>query len=675
MKRFACLFFATVFALSIANAQTKRPFTFDDMIAIKRVGDPQLSPDGRWIAFVVSVTDKAKNSRNSDLWLISAAGGEARQLTTFEGADNNPRWSPDGKQLSFVSSRDGSSQIWVIDIAGGEPRKVTSISTEASGQIWSPDGQWLAFVSDVYPDCKDDECNKKREERRAASKVRAHIADRLLYRHWTTWKDGKRSHLFIVRATGGEARDLTPGDWDVPPFSLGGPVDYNFSPDSKEICFARNIDPVEAISTNSDLWVVPISGGNARKITTNPGADLSPQYSPDGKFIAYRSQARAGYESDRWQLKLFVRATRTSRSLTENYDNNAGGFAWAPDSSRLFFASEEKARQPLFAVSVQGNDVKKILEGHTNDDVQVSRDGKTLIFTRQSMARPSEIYRANADGSAVEPVTHTNNAMLASLDLRDPEDVWIDGAGNTKLHSLLLKPPAFDPSKKYPFLLLIHGGPQGAWSDAVSYRWNAEVFSSAGYVVLMPNPHGSTGYGQAYTEQISGDWGGMVYEDLMKAADYAASLPFVDKDRMGAAGASYGGYMVNWIEGHTDRFKALFSHDGIFDTSSMYGSTEELWFVEWEFKGTPWSNRELYEKWSPSNFVKNFKTPMVVVQGELDFRVPTGEGLQLFTALQRMGVPSKLLYFPDEGHWVLKPQNSELWYATFIDWFDQYLKK
>jgi len=676
MKRTAIISaFAFLLFASLAWGQPPRPFTFDDLISIQRVSDPQVSPDGRWVAYVVTVTDKTKNTRNSDIWLVPIEGGMPRQLTNSEKSDDTPRWSPDGEKIAFVSTRDGQSQIWMIDVEGGEAKKITALSTGASGVIWSPDGKYLAFVSDIYPDCRDDDCNRQRNEAREASPVKARVLDRLLYRHWNTWREGKRRHLFVVPATGGKPWDLTPGeDYDVPPFALGGPGEYAFSPDGQEVCFVRNTDKVEAISTNNDLWTVPTTGGPAKRITTNPAADNSPLYSPDGRYIAYRAQFRAGFESDRWRLMLYDRHRGQHINLTENFDRSPEGFVWSPDSKTIYFTAEDEGYSPVFAISVAGGPPKPIIDKSFQSDVQITPNGRTLVFARQSLERPVEIYRASVDGQNVVQLTHTNDALLDGIAMSRPEYAWYTGAAGAKIQTWILKPPGFEATKKYPMLLLVHGGPQSAWNDVFHYRWNAQVFAGAGYVVLMPNPRGSTGFGQKFIDEISGDWGGKVYEDLMKGVDYALTLGYVDKERLGAAGASYGGYMINWIEGHTDRFKAVVSHAGAFNLTSKYGATEELWFPEWEFKGTPWTNKALYEKWSPHNFVQNFKTPCLVTHGELDFRVPIGEGLQMFTALQRMNVPSKMLYFPDEGHWILKPQNSEFWYKSVLQWFDQWLK-
>ncbi len=688
MKTFARC--ALVFlSLAVANfAHAKRPITFDDLMKVQRISDSQISPDGRWVAYVEGVVDFEASKIIKHIWVVPIEGGEARQLTQGEGSDSRPRWSPDGRSIAFISTRGGKSQIWTIPVNGGEAQQLTSISTGADGVVWSKRGDWLLFTSKVYPDCSDDDCNRKRLEEVAASKVKARLIDELLFRHWVEWREGKYTHLFAVAAEGGKPRDLTPGAFDSPTWSLEAPDGYDISPDGSEVCFTSNRTGHPAWTTNDDLYLAPVEGGEARNITKdNPGSDASPQYSPNGRYIAYTSQARDGYESDLFRLRVYDRQTGSVKDLTTGFDQWVSNFAWAPDNDTIYFTAPERARLPIFKTSVSKPRVEEVLAG-TFDHPQVTPDGKWLVSTRTSVTQPEEIYRIplgsvtpggpeagmRSRSSSLSRLTHANSALLAELDLHAAEFPTTKGALGAEIQSLLVKPPGFDPNKKYPGLLLIHGGPQSAWEDAWSYRWNAQMFASHGYVVMMPNPHGSRGYGQKFIEEISGDWGGACYQDLMAAADYLESLPYVDKTRVGAAGASFGGFMVNWIAGHTNRFKALVSHDGVYDQRSMYGETEELWFTEWEFKGMPWEKPQLYEKWSPSNSVQNIVTPMLLVEGELDFRVPTGQAFQLFSALQRRGVPSKLLYFPDEGHWVLKPQNSQLWYKSVLGWLDQYLK-
>jgi dipeptidyl aminopeptidase/acylaminoacyl peptidase len=663
-----------------AQAQQKRAVTFNDLISMHRLSDPQISPDGKWVAFGVATPDIEANHLVKNVWVVAVSDGKARQLTVG-GSDERARWAPDGKSISFLSSRDGTPQVYTVAADGGDPVKVTSLSGGADNELWSPDGKWISFTSSVYPDCNDEACNAARDATRDESKVKAHVYEKLLFRHWNLWSDGKRSHLFVTSAGGGTPRDLTPGaDFDVPPFSLDGGEAIGFSPDSLELCFTANTDKDEALSTNGDLFTVPVDGsGRAKSITSNPGNDWGPVYSPDGKWIAYRAQLQPGYESDRWRLMLYDRASGKATNLTESFDRNVNSAAWSADSKTIFFQSEDKTQMPIYSIAANAGSSPAIVLGDSfNADFDISRDGRTLAFTRTNIAMPAEIFTANSDGTGVRQLTHQNGALLSQLDLPRTEPLWFEGAEKTQVEGLLLRPPQFDPSRKYPLLLLIHGGPQGEWDDAWGYRWNPEVMAAAGYVVLMINPRGSFGYGHKFTEQISRDWGGRVYEDLMKGVDAAiAKYPFIDSSRLAAAGGSYGGYMVDWIATHTGRFKCLISHAGPWDQFSMYGATEELWFQEWEMGGAPWSNPELYKKWSASEFASalgKYKTPTLVIAGELDFRVPYTQSLEFFTALQRAGVPSKLMVFPDEGHWILKPQNSELWYSTFLGWLATYLR-
>jgi dipeptidyl aminopeptidase/acylaminoacyl peptidase len=666
----------------IAFAQNKRPFTFEDMMALKRVGDPALSPDGKWIIFPTTDVELAQNTKTPHLWIVPSAGGEARQLTQGPGEDS-PRWSPDGKSVLYISARDGESQVWLSDFdpARGifvtDPRKVTSISTGADGAIWSPDGKNVVFTSAVYPDCADDPCNQQRNDQRSKSKVKAQIFTRLFYRHWSSYTYLKRTHLFVVPAEGGTARDLTPGDHDVPPFSLGGQTLYDVSPDGKELAFTSNIDEIEGVSTNNEVFIIPIAGGTPKKISNSPGSDSTPLYSPDGKWIAWRMQVRNGYESDRFRLVIYNRQTGEIKNLTESFDQWVDAFDWTPDSSQLYFVSEYQGAAPLYRIGINGDSPIKVAEGHF-DSPSVTPDGKTTIVTGQTIAMPNELFAIRQIGQKgeVTQLTKVNDTVLSQAAMSPLEPLWFSGAAKDRVHGFLVKPPSFDAAKKYPVKFLIHGGPQGAWGNSWTYRWNAELFAADGYVVVMINPRGSTGYGQKFTDEINGDWGGKPYQDLMLGLDYVQrTYPFIDGNRVCAMGASYGGYMVNWMLGHTNRFKCFVSHDSQFNTVSAYGSTEELWFPEWEFQGTPWTNRKSYEKWSPHNFATKFKTPTLVVHGQLDYRLDVSEGFQLFTYLQRLKVPSKMLYFPDEGHWVLKPQNSQLWYKTVNDWVDSHLKR
>jgi dipeptidyl aminopeptidase/acylaminoacyl peptidase len=662
-----------VLLTSAAFAQ-KQPFDANAMMQLARISDPQLSPDGRWLAFGTQTIDTEKNTKPKQIYAVAMDGGVPLKIAD---AAERPRWSPDSKKIAFVSDRGGSSQIWIMDSDGQNPKQITNLSTEAAGVLFAPDGKNLLFTSEVFPECGADEnCNKLKLDADKNNKVKARTINTLFYRHWTTWQGARRSHLLVIPVAGGAAKDLTPGNHDVPPFSLGGPEDYAIAPDGTEVCFAMNADDLAAVSTNSDLYVVPTAGGEIKKITVNPAADSSPRYSPDGKYLAFRSQFRAGYESDRWRLMLLERATGKVTNLTESLDRWVESFTWSPDSSRLFFNVEDRGRRYIQFIPITGGGVRIALSGDSSlDDMQLAPDGKTMVYTRQSGSSPIEIFRAASGGGTETALTHLNDAVLNSHQLTPFEEFWVDGAENTKVQSFLVKPPGFQANRKYPALMLIHGGPQGAWGESWTYRWNAQVFAAAGYVVVMPNPRGSTGYGQKFIDEINGDWGGRVYDDVMAVTDHVARLPYVDANRMAAAGGSYGGYMVDWILGHSQRFKALISHAGVFDLRSEAGETEELWFPIWEFGGMPWDNPEMYARWSPSLFVKEFRTPTLVIHGELDFRVPYGQGLQLFTALQLQKVPSRMIVFPDEGHWISKPQNSLFWYKNFIEWIDTWTKK
>jgi dipeptidyl aminopeptidase/acylaminoacyl peptidase len=683
-----------VLALCAPVLAAGRPMTVDDLLAVKGVSDPQISPDGAQVVYVVSEIDRAANKANSALWVVPTAGGEPRRLTTSPGTNNHPRWSPDGKQIAFVSNRGGSSQVWLLPVDGGEARQLTTLPVDVAGPIWSPRGDKLLVAAEVYPGLTPEQtAARDKEEGESKTKVRAY--DQLMVRHWDRWDEGKRSHLFVVDAGAGEAKDITPGlKVNTPPAPFGGSSDYAFSPDGREVAYTAEPQEETAWSTNTDIWTVPADGGEPRNVTMkNRAADAQPSYSPDGTWLAFVSQARAGFESDCWKLNLLPRDPEGPlQPVAHQLDRPVQSYAWRkPDPAqgnavRLVLVLDMEGTEPILSADytveeAEGAAAKLTAEtllpqirGGVNTSVTTGPD-RRIAYIHHDAAHPAEIYTsAKADGSDATPLTHHNDALVAGLDLAKAEGFTFRGADRDPVQGWLIRPPGFDATKKYPVVLLIHGGPQGAFHDEWHSRWNYQLFAAPGYAVVAINPRGSTGFGQTFTDQISGDWTGRVYEDLMLGLDHALkTYSFLDGAHVAAAGGSYGGFMVNWIAGHTDRFEALISHAGVFDLTSKYGTTEELWFPEWEFGGPPWEKGDLYRRMSPSEAVDRFKTPTLVMHGALDYRVPDAQGLGMFTSLQRRGVPSRLVYFPDEGHWILKPANREAWWREVHGWLARYI--
>jgi dipeptidyl aminopeptidase/acylaminoacyl peptidase len=662
-----------------------RPMTFDDLMALRRLSDPQVSPDGRWVAFVQGQTDLSENRINTDIWVVPMAGGSARQLTTSLRHDRHPRWSPDGRWLVFESNRDGHFQLWVLPVEGGEARRLTSISTDATGPIWSPDGRHVAFLSAVFPEFSDkpfsesDRLNREKIDQQEKPKSSGRIFDQLPVRRWDSWFDGRRQHLFVLPVTNGaaagEPRDITPGPQDATPWSttFAAGDEFDWSPDGREIAFTAPPLPQreEAWRTDHNLWAVTIEGGRRRPLTTNPAADGCPRFSPDGRWLAYRAQARPGFEADRWQLFVLDRTTGAARSLTAAFDSSVESLAWAADSGTVVFEAEDKGTKRLWTVPTSGGEPRPITTGGVAGEPSVGRQGD-VIFTLSRTIHPAQVQRVPLAGGATTRLDSANADSLGELAMTEPESVTVRGAGGAPVQMWVIKPPGFDPAKKHPLVFWVHGGPQGVYADGWSWRWNPQLWAAQGYVIATPNPRGSTGFGQRFTDEISRDWGGRVYEDLLAALAWLEEQPWIDTGRMAAAGGSFGGYMMNWFQGHTAKFRTLVTHCGVYENASMYGTTDELWFDEWEH-GIPWET-DAFAKDSPDQFAARFRTPNLVIHNELDYRVPIGQGLSLFTALQRQGVPSRLLYFPDEGHWVLKPQNSRLWHSTIFGWLAEYLK-
>ncbi len=680
MKRLIQFF---VVAAVIATAVTAfAQFSVNDLMTVRRVGDPQVSPNGKHILYTVGTVNVADNRVLTQIYRVDIDGDDLKSLTNATSSSSTPRWSPDGRHIAYSHG----GQIWIMEDDGDDKKQLTKLSTGAGNPVWSPNGDWIAFVSDVYPECRTEECNKAEEDKTSSSKVQAKITDRLLFKHWNEWRDRKRTHVLVISSKGGAARDLTPGDFDSPPYAASSGHDYAFSPDSKEIAFLRNPDSVEAVSTNSDVYTIPLNGGTAKNITVaNRGYEASPFYTPDGKYILYRSQQTPKFEADRWRLMRYTRSTGETVELTQGFDDQVDEFVLEPKGKNIYFTAGQRGRNLVFTVPLEpdfrlriATHVKRVTGSLENfatiSGIGIDKENERIVFAASSMTAPPEIFAARLDKNQITPLTKVNPA----LGLTPPEEVEWLGALRTKNHGFVVKPKNFDPKKKYPMIVLIHGGPQGAWGNSWSTRWNPQIWANAGYVIFMPNPRGSTGYGQKFVNDISGDWGGKVFVDIKNGVAEMIKRPYVDRNRIGAAGASYGGYMVDWILGHNNdprfKFKALLSHAGVYNLESMATSTEEIWFVNWEFKGMPWENQPMYNRWSPHKFVPRFDTPTLVTHGELDYRVPVDQSLQLFTALQLKNVDSRLIIFPDEGHWILKPQNSQLWHTEVLDWFEKHLK-
>jgi dipeptidyl aminopeptidase/acylaminoacyl peptidase len=663
---------------ALAVAKESHPFTVRDLVAFDRISEPRVSPDGRQVVFTVSALDWDANKRRSDLWLTNLDGTGLRKLTQHEAADTSAVFARDGKAIYFLSTRSGSPQVWKISLDGGEPQPVTSLPLDVGGFLLSPDGTKLALSMEVFPGTTVAQ-TKKRLDEEAANKASGKIYDSLFFRHWDAWADGRRSHLFVMPVAGGDPVDVMNAmDADAPSKPFGGAEEYAFTPDGKGLVFsARDVGREEAWSTNFDLFLAPIDGSAPPKNLTkaNPAWDSYPAFSPDGKTLAYLAMKRPGYEGDRFRIVLRPWPNGTERVLTEGWDRSPSDLVWSADGKEIYCTSDDVGQHPLFAVDAATGNVRTVWgQGHV---VAPQVAGGRVVFLLDSLKGPAAVYSMRSDGGDRRKITTFNDERLAALRMGEPEQFSFKGAGGDVVHTYVVKPVDFDPAKKYPVAFLIHGGPQGSFSNDFHYRWNPQTYAGRGYAAVMVDFHGSTGYGQAFTDAINGDWGGKPLEDLKKGLDAAlAKYPWMDGANVAALGASYGGYMINWIAGNwPDRFKCLVAHDGNLDERFAYFATEELWFPEWEHGGTPWDNPKAYAKHNPVDFVKNWKTPTLVVHGGKDYRVVETGGFATFTALQRMGIPSKFLYFPDENHWVLKPQNSALWHDTVLDWLDRWTKR
>jgi dipeptidyl aminopeptidase/acylaminoacyl peptidase len=665
-----------IIPLSAKNYNRKRAITYSDLANVKWISGPVISNNNNYLAYTVKVLNKDKNSSSSYIGIFDLSKGINIKMTNGDSSDFSPSFSPDSKYIYFLSARSGKIALWRISLSGGEANKYLEIPTDITGYKISPDGRNIAFTAFASPKIRRYQGQIEFWKKDKKRKTTAYVSDRLMYRVWNYWRKGKYSTLFIYNSITGNIKQLTSGYYDTPPVDLGSSNDLEFSKNGKYLYFVMNREKKVASSTNNDIFRISVYGGNIVKITSNPANDNFPLFSQTGTLIAYRAMKRAGFEADKYDIMVKNLKTGKLENLTENFDRTVNTIRWAPDDKSIYFSVIKEGYHPIYKVRIDTGEKFPVLNKKFIKNFVLSKDGKFIFYTMEKINKPGELYVYNTESKKEIQLTNLNGALLSKLEMNPLEEYWFEGAGGDSVHLLLLKPPFFNSRKKYPVIELIHGGPQGFWGDDFHPRWNAQMFAARGYVVIMINFHGSKGYGQKFTDAVSKDWGGKPYLDIIKGTYYAMNkFKFINPARIGAAGASYGGYMIDWIEGHDHPFVALASHAGVYDLVSEYGATEELWFPEWEYAGTPWTNPKMYKKHSPSSYVMNFKTPCLVTAGERDYRVPYTQSLQFFTALQKMGVPSKLIVFPDECHFIQKPNNAEYWWNSVLNWFDKYLKR
>ena len=671
MKRILSLL-SIVLCLSAINVSAqKKAFAIDDLYKIQSVGAPVVSPDGKHIAYTVSKAVLAKGKSFTDIYVMDADGKNSVRITDNGKGNDNPIWTADSKSIYYVSSVTETPQVYLYTVGDKKSTQITNFSMGAADPVLSPDNKLIAFSAEVYPECgADSKRNAETDSMASKGPVQAYVADHLLFRHWTEYAAGKCSHILIFNTETKKYTDVTPGEFVSPVFMLGGGVGFNFSPDSKELCYVSNHSDHPEASTNADLFLVPVTGGEAVNITKdNLAWDGSPVYSPDGKYIAYRKQLIPGYESDKFNIALYNRQNHESTILTEKFDNWIDDIKWNADSRSIYFTGEVTGNQPVYIIDITTKAIKPVIGEKAVFSFDTDKKGY-LYFTSNSVGKPTEMYRLKLSDKKVSQLTSLNLELENAVDIRPADTMWVAGADGIKVEVFIVKPHNFDPNKKYPLIMNVHGGPQSQWMN--SFRGDWQVYPGAGYVLAYPNPHGSTGYGQEYTREISGDWGGKPFEDLMKVTDALSKLSYIDSTRMGAMGWSYGGYMMNWFQAKTTRFKCLASMMGLYDLRSMWGVTEELWFPNFDLKGQPW-NSDLYKKFSPSEYVKNFATPTLIITGQLDFRVSYTQSLHYFSTLQTLGIPSRLIILKNDGHWPSNVKSMPLYYDAHLDWFHKYL--
>ena len=661
-----------LFCLSVGHAfSQKKAFTIEDLYKIQYAGEPVISPDGMHIAHTITKYDLPKGETRTNIYVMDADGNNKTQITS-NGKSSDPIWTKDSRSIYYVSTDSGVAQVYVYSFKNGQPQRITNFSMGVNDPQLSPDNKLIAFSSEVYPECgADSKSNARTDSLTTNGPVQAYMADHLLFRHWTDYAAGKCSHILIYDIENQTYTDVTPGNFVSPVFMLGGGVGYSFSPDSKELCFVSNHSEHPEATTNADLFLVPVTGGKAVNITKdNEAWDGTPVYSPDGKYIAYRKQLVPGYESDLFRIAIYNRQTGTSRIITEAFDNWIDEIKWDKDSRTIYFLAEVQGYQPIYKINIVSEKIESVVQEKSVFTFNLDKKGY-LYYSANSVEKPTELYRLKlSNPKKVSQLTSLNQDLASAVDIRPAETMWVAGADGKKVEVFIVKPHNFDPNKKYPLILNVHGGPQSQWMN--SFRGDWQIYPGAGYVVAYANPHGSTGYGQEYTREISGDWGGKPFEDLMKVTDALAGLSYVDSTRMGAMGWSYGGYMMNWFQAQTKRFKCLASMMGLYDLNAEWGSTEELWFPNFDLKGQPW-NSDLYKKFSPSEYVRNFSTPTLIISGQLDFRIPYTQSIQYFTTLQTLGIPSRLIILKNDGHWPSTVKSMPLYYDAHLDWFHKYL--
>ncbi len=668
-------------AAAAPGSAQQQPFDVHDLVAMQRIADPQPSPDGSRVAFTVTRMDLEANKGRRDIWVAATDGSGARRVIADPANDWSARW--DGNRaFYFLSSRSGSIQVWRYRQDMDSQQQVTDLPLDVEALEVGPGGTALYVGIAVFPDCEDAiPCTRNELDAISNRKTSGMIYDKIFVRHWDTWKDGRRNHVFRIPiasdGSAGRPLDLMAGvDGDCPTVPWGGDGDYTVSPDGSWLVYTSKVvdGSEEAWSTDWDLWAVPTDGSKPARCLTedNRAWDAAPEFSPDGQTLAYVAMARPGYESDRYRVTTMAWPDGDPVSVAEGWDRSPGSVVWAPDGSRIYASAANIGNHSIFTIDPADGMVSAAVTRHTNSDPRPLPDGR-LLFARDSLTSPVELFVLPQGGGEPRQITDLNGARLSSIAFGEYEQFSFSGAHGDEVFGYLIKPVGFDPQQSYPLAFLIHGGPQGSFDDHWHYRWNPQIYAGHGYATVMIDFHGSVGYGQDFTDAINGDWGGAPYQDLMTGLDYVLrTYRWIDPDRMAAAGASFGGYMINWIQGHTDRFQALVCHDGNLDELMAYYQTEELWFPEWENSGTPWEVPEAYAEHSPIHHVGSWKTPQLVIHGALDYRVVDTQGIATFNALQRRGVPSRLLYYPDENHWVLKPLNSIQWHDVVLDWMDRW---